>query len=111
MSAPNRLASLVFAMLPCVLAAALVWIVVPQFQNVFKNFGSDVPMPTAVFLATYRWWALFALLPTAVWSGWPPTRNRDAAALLCGWLLAGLMLALAVIACYLPIFRLANSTG
>ena len=60
---------------------------------------------------TYRGWALSALLPMAVWSGWPPTRNRAAAAVTCGWLLAALMAAIGVFALYLPIFRLAAVVG
>lgn len=111
MTAPNRPATLVFAMLPCVAVAALAWFVVPQFQQVLTNFGAKLPWPTAAVLATYRGWALSALLPMAVWSGWPPTRDRAAAAAACGWLLAGLMAAISVLALYLPIFRLAGEAG
>ena len=111
MTAPNRPATLAFAMLPCVAVAALVWFAVPQFQAVFTNFGADLPWPTAAVLATYRGWALSALLPMAVWSGWPPTRDRAAAAVACGWLLAGLMVTIGVLAMYLPIFRLAGAVG
>jgi len=111
MRPPNRPVLLVFAMLPCLLIAAVAWFVIPQFQQIFRNFGANLPFATAAVLATYRWWALSALLPLALWSGWPPTRDPNAAAVMFGNLLAGAMGLLGVIALYLPIFRLADLAG
>jgi len=107
----NRPVYLVVAMLPCLLVAAGIWFVMPQFQQVFTNFNAPLPLLTAVVMATHRWWALSALLPMAVWSGWPPTRDRAAAAVACGSVLAGVMVTVAVLACYLPIFQLAAAVG
>jgi len=107
----NRLVLLAFAMLPCLLVATGAWFAVPQFHTVLQNFGAPLPWPTALVLATYRWWALSALLPMALALGWPPTRDRAAAAVICGSVLAGLMAVIGAGAMYLAIFQLARIVG
>ena len=111
MSPSNRPVLLVTAVLPCLLVAAGAWVVVPQFGAVFVNFGAELPLATIVLLATYRWWALSALLPVGVWLGWPPGSDRAAASILAGALLAGFLTAAGLYACYAPIFALAATVG
>ena len=111
MSGSNRPLLLAFAMLPCLVVAAGAWLVVPQFREMLTNFGAELPWPTTVLLRTYRVWALLALLPMALWSGWLPLRDREAAAVICGSVLAAVMLAFSVFALYWPIFRLAATAG
>lgn len=89
-----------------VAVAALVF--VPKFKLVFDGFGSDLPPATLLMLATYRGWALAALLVPAVWLLWPDRQARGVAALLAGIATALALTGFGLWACYSPIFLLAE---
>lgn len=83
-------------------------LLVPRFESVFAVFGMDLPLLTQTFI-DYPW--LLCPLPVlvlALWMLWPK-RRRDLVALLFGGIAGIGAGALAVIAMYLPIFRLAQA--
>jgi type II secretory pathway component PulF len=93
-------------------AAALIPLrVVPEFSEVFRAFGADLPLITRVFVH-HAW--VFWLIPAAVllaWFAWPNPRHRALAAALIGTVGLLLMVPTTVLAMYLPIFRLGAAVG
>jgi uncharacterized membrane protein YhdT len=91
--------------------AAGVNLVVPQFEDVFRNFGAELPLLTRLFVeARYA----FFCLPLIVLAAWaltrrrtPPGNERGIVALVVGIGMGMILLPLCLIAMYLPIFRLA----
>jgi len=54
-----------------VITAILMIFVIPQFEELFKGFGADLPYPTKVVIATSQvfqayWWAIFGGIGAAV---------------------------------------------
>ncbi len=104
-------------MVALLLAAIAVNLVVPQFQDIFDGFGAQLPWLTAVFVKHRHAFLLLPLLPPLLW--WGLARNagkargsrRTAAmiALLVALGLTFVMVPLAIIAMYLPIFGLASA--
>ncbi len=102
-------------MVALLLAAIAVNLVVPQFQDVFDGFGAQLPWLTAVFVKHRHAFFLLPLLPPLLWwglarsAGKAPGTRRNAAmiALLVALGLTFVMVPLAIIAMYLPIFGLA----
>jgi type II secretory pathway component PulF len=100
-------------LLVAIATAAGVNLAVPKFEDVFQNFGAEVPLLTRLFVdARY---ALFGL-PLIVVAAWawtprrtPPGNERGVVALLVGIGLGVVLLPLFLIAMYLPIFRLAGT--
>jgi type II secretory pathway component PulF len=94
------------------LAAATVplilgYLVLPQFTEVFRNFGTKLP-PTTSLLINYPFLlALFPLLVLGVWITWPTKNNRGIVACVLGSFGMVAMIALMTVAMYLPIHRLA----
>lgn len=39
----------------CIVVAVIAIAVVPQFDEVFANFGAPLPWATRIVLATFRW--------------------------------------------------------
>lgn len=100
-------------LLATVAFAAGVNLVIPQFNDVFQNFGAELPLLTRMFLSGR--YALFAL-PLIVMTAWaltprrtPPGNERGIVAVLVGIGLGVILLPLCVIAMYLPIFHLAGA--
>jgi type II secretory pathway component PulF len=91
--------------------AAGVNLVVPQFDDVFRNFGAELPLLTRLFVeARYTFFGL-PLIVLAAWA-WtprrtPPGNERGIVALVVGLGLGVVLLPLCLIAMYLPIFKLA----
>jgi hypothetical protein len=85
--------------------------VVPQFMTMYEGFGGNVPNITRLMLATYRGWALFALAVPLVWLAWPDPRTRGVVGLILGGMLAALLIAFGLWACYAPLFALAAVVG
>ncbi len=84
--------------------------IVPRFDEVFRNFGAELPWLSRMFVE-YRH-ALFAM-PLLVLAAWaltprrtPPGSERGIVALVVGIGLGILLLPLCLIAMYLPIFML-----
>jgi hypothetical protein len=82
-------------------------ILVPQFMVMFQGFGAELPTITHLMLDTYRWWAVLALAVPMVWASWPNRRTRGVTGLIVGSVIALLLAAFCVWACYAPIFALA----
>lgn len=104
---------LVAGLLASLAMAAGVNLVVPQFEDMLKNFGAELPWITRLFVE-YRH-ALFAM-PLLVLAAWaltprrtPPGNERGVVALVVGIGLGILLLPLCLIAMYLPIFMLAGT--
>jgi len=83
-------------------------LLVPRFEPMFAILSMDLPLPTQILID--RPWVLCPLpvLVLALWLLWPK-RRRDLAALLFGGIAGIGAGAVAVIAMYLPIFRLAQA--
>jgi uncharacterized membrane protein YhdT len=91
--------------------AAGVNFVVPQFEDVLRNFGAELPLLTRLFVEAR--YAFFGL-PLIVLVAWaltprrtPPGNERGIVALVVGIGIGMILLPLCLIAMYLPIFRLA----
>jgi type II secretory pathway component PulF len=106
---------LICGLLAAIAIAAVVNLVIPQFDQVFRNFGAELPLLTRLFVAGR--YALFGL-PVLVLAAWaltprrtPPGNERGIVALVVGIGLGVILLPLCVIAMYLPIFQLAAVVG
>lgn len=108
-------ALLAFGTLCALVAAIVVNLVVPQFDEAYRNLGAELPWLTRALLAGR--WLLFALPVLVVVAWWltpvvPGRPNRRGlVALLVG---VGLPLALVpvvVIGLYMPIFAMAGIVG
>lgn len=99
-------------LLAAIAIAAGVNLVVPQFEDVFRNFGTELPLLTRLFVeARYAFFGL-PLIVLAVWAltprRTPPGNERGIVALVVGIGMGMILLPLCLIAMYLPIFRLAS---
>ncbi|MFD0724771.1 hypothetical protein [Lysobacter brunescens] len=108
-------ALLAFGTLCALVAAIVVNLVVPQFDEVYRNFGADLPWLTRALLAGR--WLLFGL-PVLVLLAWWLTpavpgqpNRRGLVALLVGVGLPVVLVPLVVIGLYLPIFMLGDAVG
>ena len=102
---------LVLGLVPGLVLAVGALIVVPQFQDVFTDFGATLPLQTKVLLATYRWWGVVVLGTLGLWALWPNPSNKGAAALIFGLASAMLLFLFGAWAAYAPIFELAATAG
>ncbi len=91
--------------------AAGVNLVVPQFNDVLRNFGAEIPLLTRLFVEGR--YAFFGL-PVLVVAAWaltprrtPPGNERGIVALVVGIGSGIVVLPLCLIAMYLPIFQMA----
>ena len=108
-------ALLAFGTLCALVAAIVVNLVVPQFDEVYRNFGADLPWLTRALLAGR--WLLFTL-PLLVLLAWRLTpavpgqpNQRGLVALLVGVGLPLVLVPVVVIGLYLPIFMLGDAVG
>ena len=106
-STPNHML-LVFGLIPCVFVALGALIVVPQFNEMFVNFGASMPLATRILLATFRWWGIAALITAALYYFWPTAADRGTVAVAFGVIASGVLFAFGLYACYAPIFALAG---
>ena len=108
MNAPKSHDWLVFvALLPCIGIAVLALFVVPNFREMYEQFGAMLPVPTTWLFASYRWLGLTCLVPIAVWAAWPNRASRGAAAVVVASLLGALLAIGGAFALYLPLMTLA----
>ncbi|MET0226347.1 MAG: hypothetical protein ABW187_07910 [Dokdonella sp.] len=70
-----------------------------------------MPLPTRCLLASYEYGFVLPILVVAVWAGWPKPASRGVAALVSGVTSAALLAISALIALYLPIYRLGAIVG
>jgi hypothetical protein len=96
------------AALPAVGVAVLALIFVPQFDELHSAIRGELPNPTRILLATYRWWVLIALGIVAAGVLGPQTRRSRVVLLCSGTAIALLMFAFAVWSAYLPVIPLAT---
>ena len=108
-------ALLAFGMLCSLVAAIVVNLVVPQFDEVYRNFGAELPWLTHALLAG-RW--LLLALPVLVLLAWWLTpvvpgrpNRRGLVALLVGVGLPLVLVPLVVTGLYMPIFGMAGVGG
>jgi type II secretory pathway component PulF len=81
--------------------------VVPQFADLFRGFGADLPVETRVLLSTYPWWGALILPIVALWwYEWKNAKNQMTAVVF-GAFAGGALLLFGVWACYSPLMRLA----
>lgn len=105
-------ALLAFGTLCALVAAIVVNLVVPQFDEVYRNFGAELPWLTRALLAGR--WLLFALPVVVVLAWWltPVTpgrpNRRGLVALLVGVGLPLVLVPVVVIGLYMPIFAMAG---
>ena len=103
---------LMTGLLAAIAIAAGVNLIIPLFENVFQNFGTELPLLTRLFLEGRH--ALFGL-PLIVLAAWaftprrtPPGNERGIVALVVGIGVGVILLPLCVAAMYWPIFQLAH---
>lgn len=106
---------LAFGMLCSLVAAIVVNLVVPGFDDMYRNFGAELPWLTRMLLAGR--WLLFAL-PAVTLLAWHLTpavpgqpNKRGLVALLIGVGLPLVLVPLVVIGLYMPIFMLGDTVG
>jgi len=97
--------------IPLLLVWAIAEFVVPQFASVYASFGAELPTATRWLLASYPYGFVLPVLVVAVWAGWPKPASRGIAALVTGATSVALLVISALIALYLPIFRLGAVVG
>jgi type II secretory pathway component PulF len=94
---------------------AAVQLIVPQFQDVFKNFGAELPLLSRIFVNGRMFlWVLPLLVPVAaafVRVRSPEDSRRGVVALLLGLAIGIGLPMLCGLAMYLPIFKLAAQAG
>lgn len=99
---------LVIGLVLSALGGASPLLLAPRFEPMFAILSMDLPLPTQT-LIDYPWMLCpLPVLVLALWLLWPK-RRRDLAALLFGGIAGIGAAAVAVIAMYLPIFRLAQA--
>jgi len=86
-------------------------LIVPQFQDVFVNFGATLPLQTRILLATFHWWGIIVLGTLGFWMFWPNPSHRGTAAMTFGLASAMLLFLFGTWAAYAPIFELAKTVG
>lgn len=92
------------------LTALVATFVVPQFDEVFKNFGAVLPMPTMLVSKFYGLTWFLPLLPIALWFGWlgwPAPHKRGRVAALVALAIPVIGFPFLIFALYLPVFGLA----
>lgn len=98
---------LAIALVPALLAALVLFVAVPQFEVVFRDFGASLPAPTDLMV---RWYALVWLWPlvvVAVFARWRRHRLGVVFLALVSVVGSGLLVAIGLWAMYLPLFELA----
>ena len=110
---PTResLLMLCFGVFAGVAVAVGAFFIVPNFQEVFKGFGTELPLATKLLLATYQWWGVVPGVTVVLWTFWPNAPKRGMVALIFGMLSSGLLSGFLVWAAYMPIFRLGSTVG
>lgn len=111
MQKTTELWMLIAGFLAAIAIAAGVNLIVPEFEDVFRNFGAELPLLTRLFVeARYAFFGLpLIVLAAFAWTPrrTPPGNERGIVALVIGLGLGVVLLPLCLIAMYLPIFRLA----
>jgi hypothetical protein len=96
------------ALLPGITVALGALVVVPQYQQLFADFGTDLPATSRLLLATFRWWSIAPLLTLALWFVWPSAASRGTAAVVFGTISAAALFGFGCYGCYAPIFALTD---
>ena len=42
------------------------FIIINEFEKIFKSFEADLPLQTSLLIGTYRYWGIFALISTFI---------------------------------------------
>jgi hypothetical protein len=102
-----RSAALAFAWIVLLALCVIMQAAVPQFIDVFKSFGADLPQPTMITMQAYPLLLLLPLLVALVWNCWPLKPSRLRAAVIVCWAGVGLTI-LMFASLYLPILKLGS---
>ena len=102
---------LLLALLPCIAVSLTALVVVPQFRDMYAQFGAMLPHPTRILFDTYRWLGVSCLLPLIVFWLWPSRATRGVAAFVAAALFAVALFMAGALAIYLPLMKLAQSVG
>lgn len=103
---PVQLLMLGLALLLNLTLAVAIIAAVPQFDDVFRHFGAELPLPTRLAVQLYPLAAALPLLIPLVWFFWPRPESRGFAALLFSIACVLLLSAAFGYALYLPILAL-----
>lgn len=103
---PGQLLMLGLALLLNLMLAVAIIAAVPQFDEVFRNFGAELPLATRLAVQLYPLVAALPLLIPLVWFFWPRPDSRGFAALLFSIACVLLLSAAFGYALYLPILML-----
>lgn len=96
---------------PLLLVWAVACFFVPRFTGLFADLGVQLPWATRWLMASYRYGFAMVAVVAAVWAWWPLRSSRGVAALVVGVTCAAALSVWALIALYLPIYRLGAGAG
>jgi type II secretory pathway component PulF len=95
--------------IPLLVVAIGALFVVPRFGAMFRSFGAQLPFETVLLLATYRFWLLVPLAFAVAAFVWPTPLRKAPIFIPASAVLAFVLFAAGLWACYSPVFRLAES--
>ena len=95
----------------CALIAALTpTLIIPQFQQVFDGFGTEMPLITHIALSYHLWLWTLPVLVVAARIFWPKAQWRPLASCLVGVISLIVVIPAIILAMYMPIFQLGQIT-
>lgn len=112
---PANTLLLIIGLVVAMLGVVAVQWVVPQFLDVLKNFGAELPLLTRLFVdgGGFLWLVplLVPVVSACVPLRTPEDKRRGIVALLLGVAIGVVLPLLCMFAMYLPIFKLAAAAG
>lgn len=99
----------VIGLVCAILTALIPTLVVPNFSEVFRSFGAQLPWPTQLLLQGHLGLWILPVLVLVIWWLWPTPRNRAKAACWFGALSLVVGVPACMIALYLPIVALSQT--
>ncbi|KRA72895.1 hypothetical protein ASD78_14870 [Lysobacter sp. Root667] len=94
----------------CAAVTALIpTLIVPNFSEVFRSFGAELPGPTQLLLQGYLGLWILPVMVLVIWWLWPKPRSRAKAACWFGALSLVLGLPACLWALYMPIVALSQT--
>lgn len=92
--------------------------VLPEFEELFINFGAELPFGTKIVLVTYPYWLVALTIPIGIYIKYlthqeisKKVKNRILFVFVSMLLFSIVLLPLVVTAMYLPIFELEAANG
>ena len=102
--------ALALGLLCASISAVIPIVMVPQFKNIFEGFGSELPIPTFIFVYYHQiLWAL-PFLVFYIWYRWPKPKQGALASCLLGITCLVLIPIFGLASLYLPVIGLEQAS-